>query len=505
MASREQLEELARWCRRPGEGSELEQAREFLDRLFRALKLGGLDDILAEGTFRARPAADRERGGSLADLIWKQVVLIQMKRRGEDLMNHLQKAADEWFRLSPGRPRHVILCNFAELWIFDFGSRGSLPIDKLLTTDLPSRGSALAFLAQDRDFGGMADAMEELAEEREESPPPRPMSAPSSPSPDTAFVKPDKPVKPAPQKFMERTRPPRVEINYEVTEEGHNIFPVWFATNRAPVDAADLAKGFGTQRSGEVHRGLCKVCIPKWHEFGSVGAGGFAGWMKRWLLGRDDRLTLREIISLGEELYWRKIGEALSIFPADERIALVYLHGYNVSFEEAAIRAAQLGCDLKVQGATAFFSWPSRGSLKGYAADEASIEASEPFIRDFLVDVARKSGAARVHILAHSMGNRGLLRSIERIAGTAQEMAGVRFGQIILAAPDVDADVFRALAHHYPPLAERTTLYVSSKDRALGMSEFLHGFDRAGFTPPVTVVPGLDTVEVGNIDLTLLG
>jgi len=40
--------------------------------------------------------------------------------------------------------------------------------------------------------------------------------------------------------------------------------------------------------------------------------------------------------------------------------ALVYLYGYNVGFEDAAIQAAQIGFDLKVPGATAFFRWPSK-------------------------------------------------------------------------------------------------------------------------------------------------
>src|SRR5260370_26727034 len=69
----------------------------------------------------------------------------------------------------------------------------------------------------------------------------------------------------------------------------------------------------------------------------------------------------------------------------EEPQALVFLHGYNVSFEDAAIRAAQIGYDLKVPGPVAFFSWPSRGSLAAYPADEASIEASDQPIADFLV------------------------------------------------------------------------------------------------------------------------
>ena len=55
----------------------------------------------------------------------------------------------------------------------------------------------------------------------------------------------------------------------------------------------------------------------------------------------------------------------------------MFIHGFNVSFADAAIRAAQLSCDLSIAGVMAFYSWPSQGTLAGYAADESSIEASE--------------------------------------------------------------------------------------------------------------------------------
>ena len=102
------------------------------------------------------------------------------------------------------------------------------------------------------------------------------------------------------------------------------------------------------------------------------------------------------------------------------------------------------------------------------------------------------------------MGNRGLARSIQRIISDAS-MSGVRFGQIILAAPDIEVSLFRDLAAVYPKISTRTTMYVSARDRALQMSKFLQDSDRAGFTPPITVVPNIDTVEVTDIDLTLLG
>jgi esterase/lipase superfamily enzyme len=178
---------------------------------------------------------------------------------------------------------------------------------------------------------------------------------------------------------------------------------------------------------------------------------------------------------------------------------------YNVSFEEAALRAAQIGFDLSIRGVMAFFSWPSRGSIQGYMADSASIEASEADITDFMIKFATESGAEAVHIIAHSMGNRGVLRAVNRIAEGAERGSGVPFGQVILAAADVDADSFRQLSGAYKKVAHQTTLYASSRDRAVEASHWLHHFPRVGLMPPVCVVSEIDTIGVSSVDMTLLG
>ena len=203
--------------------------------------------------------------------------------------------------------------------------------------------------------------------------------------------------------------------------------------------------------------------------------------------------------------YWHAVSDALSKIAVDERHAVVFVHGYNVSFEEAALRAAQIGLDLSIKSSMAFFSWPSKGRLNGYAADEATIEASEGAIAQFMVDFVERSGAKFVHIIAHSMGNRGVLRAVDRIAAKAERRTGKHFGQIILAAADVDVDVFRELSAAYNRVARRTTLYISTRDRAIEASQWLHASPRVGLTPPVVIVPGIDTINVGNIDMTLLG
>ncbi len=170
---------------------------------------------------------------------------------------------------------------------------------------------------------------------------------------------------------------------------------------------------------------------------------------------------------------------------------------------EAAGQAG--GYDLKVPGATAFFSWPSRGSVTAYPADEASIEASEPAITRFLVDFTVHCGADKVHVIAHSMGNRGLLRALQRIASNAETRGEVKLGQVFLAAPDVDRDLFLDLARLYPAHAERTTLYASDADLPVHLSAKLHAAPRAGYYLPYTVAPGVDTVAVPDFDVDLLG
>jgi esterase/lipase superfamily enzyme len=277
---------------------------------------------------------------------------------------------------------------------------------------------------------------------------------------------------------------------------------VWYATNRAPLDPADPGKGYGPDRGSRIHCGRCEVFVPEGHRIGEIGNPLWKRILR--LSPRDDHLRLEKIATLEEEAVWSQMREALREIPAEHRHAVVFIHGYNVSFEEAALRSAQIGYDLQVP-ATAFFSWPSRGRTGAYLPDGASIEASEVAITDFLVRFARLRGSSSVHVIAHSMGNRGLLRAINRIVASAEHRAEARFNQIILAAPDVDRDTFTQLASAYRDACERTTLYVSARDRAVGLSELLHDADRVGYAPPVTVVPGIDTVNVTGIDLTLLG
>lgn len=277
-------------------------------------------------------------------------------------------------------------------------------------------------------------------------------------------------------------------------------YTVWYGTNRQPILTDGELVGFSAQRDSVIHYGQCTVFIPKGHKTGSIGSS----WWKRVRTGIDDRLKLLRLTGNNSDYFWRAFRKSLG-GSNEERTAVVFIHGYNVSFEIAALTAAQLGFDLSIRAGMAFFSWPSQGTLAGYVADGAAIDASESDIEDFLMGFIEKSGASTVHIIAHSMGNRGLLRAVNAIVNKVRLRAPARFGQVILAAPDVDANVFDAQSSAYRAFCRRTTLYVSARDLAVGISERINRFARVGRMPPIFVADHIDTIHVSRLTTDFIG
>lgn len=280
------------------------------------------------------------------------------------------------------------------------------------------------------------------------------------------------------------------------------LLRVWFATNRRLEPTGDPIHLFSDEASAEdLSFGRCSVLIPKSHRPGSTGTP----WWRRWVrLEADDTLELRSTQPLPEPVFWGRLAQCLAReWSAGERSCFVLVHGFNVSFEEAAIRAAQLGYDLKVPGEIAFFSWPSRGRVAGYAADEATIAASVGPLADFLDRLHTDGGAERIHLFVHSMGNRGFLGALERLA--ARHRPTLRLGQVFFCAPDEDVRSFADKTSLFPQDCENRTLPVSPDDKAVAASRWLHQHERAGLVPPRYSYAGIETVEVTGFGLLDLG
>lgn len=277
-------------------------------------------------------------------------------------------------------------------------------------------------------------------------------------------------------------------------------YRVWYGTNREPRDTTSraLRQAYSAVFSEDVSMGTCVVRIPRAHRLGSIGHGPIPALLR--VVGRDAPLRVVHRESMDGGAFYSKLRDALT--EDSEHRLLVYVHGFNTTFDAAAMRTAQIAFDLRFGGPAAFYSWPSKGNPWSYNADLRDADASVELFADFLSNLAARTGVEKLHVIAHSMGNRVLGLTLETIRNRG---LAVHFGELVLAAPDLDRNLFKRLARVYPKLAAGTTLYVSRRDQALALSGKLWAGPRVGFHPPVTVAENIDTVDVQSLDLSLLG
>jgi esterase/lipase superfamily enzyme len=167
-----------------------------------------------------------------------------------------------------------------------------------------------------------------------------------------------------------------------------------------------------------------------------------------------------------------------------KRRAFVFVHGYNTRYEEAVFRFAQIVHDSETSGAPILFSWPSRGNPLGYAYDRESANYSRTDLETVLQEAVTKPDVDEVVIMAHSMGGWLTIEALRQMSIRNGGLPG-KIKDVILAAPDLDVDVFRRQMQDIHPDHTRFTLFVSKDDRALGLSRLLGGgIDRVGAIDP---------------------
>jgi len=287
-------------------------------------------------------------------------------------------------------------------------------------------------------------------------------------------------------------------------EPTHTLVDVFYGTDRSLVDGQYVGKM--DSAVPPVKYGVCRVSIPKNRRPGELRRPSW--WPLDWQEDPTKHVLLRSVNQYANsELFFESLSDVLR--RADgKRLALVYVHGYNNDFEEAALRTAQLHYDLGFPGVSCFFSWPSDGTVFGYKSDEEDIQVAMPHIRDFIASLEGRPDIDEVFVLAHSMGNRGVVNALVELV---QNGGGKKVRELILAAPDINADVFNeqiapVLAKHLV----RTTVYASNRDRALWLSQNIGGYPRAGEVgadgfPAVRPLKNLDVCDSTIVDADFWG
>ena len=275
---------------------------------------------------------------------------------------------------------------------------------------------------------------------------------------------------------------------------------VLFATNRAPHQ--NQPQPFGTGIAPALTFGEALVLVP--------GAPPIAGAGLSTLGGPTalERLFVTNVKALDIKMFAEAARARSATSKLYQKSALVFVHGFGTSFEFALARAAQISRDIAYDGPTFSFVWPSQGKTDpfAYGADETAAGASADQFVEFLTTIAGVTGADKIHIIAHSMGNQILLNALGKIeAGLPAPSTPLasKIGEIVFASPDVGQFEFQTKTAALK--GRRMTLYASAYDKALWISFVRNASIRAGsvlsglMSPGKPVItPGVDSIDVSE-------
>ena len=215
-----------------------------------------------------------------------------------------------------------------------------------------------------------------------------------------------------------------------------------------------------------------------------------------------DFVTVRAdpAISVDDAKAWfRRVG-------GQRRKVLVFVHGFNNLFEESVYRYAQIVHDSGTEAAPVLFTWPSRGKVGDYVYDKESATYSRDALEALLTRAASDPNVSDVTVMAHSMGNWIMIEALRQMSIRSGRVLP-KIKNIIMAAPDLDVDVFRSQFLSIKSPRPRFTLFISRDDSVLSLSRLLGGgIDRLGDIDP-DVEPyksKLAAAEITVIDLTKL-
>ena len=276
---------------------------------------------------------------------------------------------------------------------------------------------------------------------------------------------------------------------------------VFYATDRAKTGDQAPNDRYGPGR-GKLVFGVADISIPRDHRMGTLEGPAIAK-----LEFREDperHVVLLAVAERDRTSFFRELGGRIAASP--KRNALVFIHGYNITFAEAARRTAQLTYDLAFDGAPLFYSWPSQGNVPGYVIDANNTDWTATHLKDVLIGMAERSGADNIYVIAHSLGTHALVEAVEDL-GRERPSVRAKIREVILAAPDIDAEIFvRDIAPRIAAEGSGITLYASANDKAMIASRNLHGYPRAGDSSRgILVARGVDTIDASGAGTDFVG
>jgi len=271
---------------------------------------------------------------------------------------------------------------------------------------------------------------------------------------------------------------------------------VIYVTNRNatgdPADCDDTSFGIGP--SDKLSYGVCTFNVPKRHKIGDFE------------IAANPRADPHQFYRLINSAPLDAAGFVDRLRQKQGSDILVFIHGFNVKYQEALLRAAQIAYDLKFQGPVVLFSWPA-GAESGLLSSAMVTRTYGDNLSNALKTVTPAQTFFKqlaslnqtVHVMVHSMGHQVTLRALSQLAQGSDKPF---IGELILNAPDFPVKDFQKIVPQLKKVANRVTVYCSYNDNAIAASETYNKNRRMGACERE---PGVDMINVGEIDAPTLG
>ncbi|MCB1425632.1 MAG: alpha/beta hydrolase [Zhengella sp.] len=243
--------------------------------------------------------------------------------------------------------------------------------------------------------------------------------------------------------------------------QGATQHRILVATTRAPDDNPEIL--FSGERGDGVSFAEITVSVPPDHETGETER------VSRGLPDPSRHFVATDIRPVANSNAFTQTARAGS-----SQDVLVFVHGYRNTFADALFRITQIVHDTGFQGTAILFSWASRGSTLDYIYDRDSATAARDALEYTLRNAAR-ANPRRIDIMAHSMGTWVTMEALRQLKISGDPTLGGRLGDVILASPDISADVFKAQMQRYGKPRTPFFVLLSRDDRALQLSQVLAG------------------------------
>lgn len=272
------------------------------------------------------------------------------------------------------------------------------------------------------------------------------------------------------------------------------MVPIYVATTRARSD--NLSLPYSAKRSTTLNFAKLDIGVPQNHVAGRIETSGRIPDPDRHFSAR----TYQPIAYRQD--FIRQLNVALAERAPENREIFIFVHGYNNNFADSIFRHAQISYDYDIKSVSLHYAWPSGASVPLYVFDRDSALFGRRGLAE-TIEIAARTNAKRIIIVGHSMGAYVVTEALRDLALRGRTGTLKRLGGVILAAPDIDVDVFLTQIDDIGDIPRPFAIVVSKRDRALGFSRRLAGgHPRVGSGSEVAVLQRRDigVIDVSDID-----